>query len=153
MLSACTSNSTRVVTGFEGRLLPSFPIRLMDSTTQFNMADITAGSPFVVIYFSPYCPHCRAETREMINNMNLISHTRFYMISNFPFSSIRQYYDHFKLGRYPNIIVGQDINTYFLNYYKLQGIPYMAIYNRNKQLSSAMMGQMRVSQIEALLRE
>jgi thiol-disulfide isomerase/thioredoxin len=144
-LLGCICCKTKVKTGLEGKNMPSFNLLLMDSTTKLNTNKIPRGEPIVLFYFSPLCPYCRAQTEEMIRNINSLSNIRFVMISNFPFRLIKGYYDHYELVKYPNITVGQDFEVYFNNYFQPKGVPYIAIYDSNKKLQQAILGKVRTN--------
>ena len=139
-LSGCFGRQPTVITGMEGKPLPSFNLLLMDSSTLFNTKNIPSDKPIVFFFFSPTCPYCRAQTEEMIDNIKSLSTIQFYMLSSFPFDDIKKYDEHYQLKKYSNITVGQDYNFYVSNYFKAPGIPYMAIYNKEKKLKQVLMG-------------
>ncbi|MDR3714163.1 MAG: thioredoxin fold domain-containing protein [Puia sp.] len=146
----CRDHKNEIKTGFEGKPLPSFNVLLMDSTTKLNTENIPSGEPVVVFYFNPYCPFCRAQTEEMLGNIKSLKNIRFYLVSNFPFEMIKKYYSDFQLNKYSNITVVQDYDAYFGNYYKAPGVPYIAIYNKEKILKKAFIGQLGSSDIKSL---
>jgi len=139
-LSGCSSMPPSVKTAMEGKPLPSFDLLLMDSATHLNTNTIPSGTPFVLFFFSPYCPYCRAETEQVVADMKSLGNIHFYFLSSFPFDPIKQYYNQYQLKKYPNIILGQDYESYFGNYYKANGVPYMAFYDKEKKLKKAFIG-------------
>ena len=149
-LAGCFNHQPTIKTGFEGKPMPSFNLLLMDSTTLFNTSTIPEGKPIVFFLLNPVCPYCRAETEDMINDMKSLSNIRFYLFSNFSFDMIKQFYDHYQLNKYPNIVVGQDYTAYFGDYYKAPGVPYIAFYRKDKRLNEVLMGKIEINTIKEI---
>jgi thiol-disulfide isomerase/thioredoxin len=139
-IAACSEDKPSVITGLEGKTLPSFNFLLMDSSTRINTKSIITGKPSVIFIFSPYCPYCRAQTEAIIDDIKSFSNMHFYVLSSLPFNLIKDYYDHYQLNKYPNITVGQDYDGFLGNYYKVHAVPYIAVYNRSKKLKQVLMG-------------
>jgi hypothetical protein len=123
-----------VKTGMEGRVLPSFDLLGVDSTTHFNTDEIPKGKPFIIIGFSPTCTHCGAETDDIIKHMDQLKDTHIYFLSPYPLRQIRGFYHYFKLGRYPNITMWRDSQGYFFQYFKTTLVPYTVVYDSKKRL-------------------
>jgi hypothetical protein len=140
LLANCKNNPVVVKTGKEGQALPNVNLLLMDSSTQLNTGNIPTGKPIVIFLFSPYCAYCQAQTKQIINNQEALSKVYFYMVSTFPFNTIKQYYNAFHLENYSNIIVAQDKHGIFEKYLKPSGFPYQAIYSSDKRLRHAYLG-------------
>jgi len=146
-LAGCSNNGTPIVTGYEGKPMPDFVALKMDSSTQLNTASIPTGKPVIMFLFSPYCPYCRAQTEDIIKNARKFENVRLYLVSPFPFSVIKDYEKQFHLSGYPGITVIQDTRGAFGAYYKAQGVPFIAVYNKNKMLKQVLMGKTAVSTI------
>ena len=145
--------SRQAATDFYGSPLPSFNILLMDSATVLNTRNIPSGSPVVIFFFNPNCPYCKWETQNVIANIDSVKNIRFYMLSSYPFQSIKKYYIDFRLNRYKNITVAQDPKVFFGKYYKASSVPYIAIYNSNKTLKKIIPGNISTTQIENIIAE
>lgn len=137
ILFSAFSTASTIKTGMEGRLLPSFDLFLADSTTHFNTGNIPSGKPVIVIGFQPWCTHCQAETRDIIQHIEMFKDIRIYYVTNYPYSQMKIFYDYFKLFQYPNIIMGQDSTNTFLRYFHAPGVPYIAIFDAKKRLKEA----------------
>ncbi|OQP62018.1 hypothetical protein A3860_30510 [Niastella vici] len=141
-------------TGLEGKLMPSFNLLLMDSTSRLNTNSIPGGQPIILLYFSPNCPYCRAQIQEIISDIKSLSNIQFYILSSFPFDQIKTYYNNNQqLKRYSNITVCQDYNFYFGNYFKTNGVPYMAVYEKNKRLKQVIAGNVSTNVIKDIVHE
>jgi thiol-disulfide isomerase/thioredoxin len=152
-ITACSENKRSIVTGLEGKPIPAFNFLLMDSATQFNTTDIASGKPAVLFIFSPHCPYCKAQTEAIIGDIKSLSNINFYLISSFPFNSIKEYYEHYQLKKYPNIMVGQDYDSFLGNYFQASGVPYIAIYNKSKNLQEVLMGNVSSRIIRNIISE
>jgi hypothetical protein len=147
-LSGCYGKRPPIKTGLEGKVLPSFNILLNDSNTFFNTNNIPVGKSVVLYYFSPECPYCRAQMEEIVEHTSSLRDIRFYVFTSWPFSEMKRFYEHYQLERYPNIVVGVDYSKFFVTHFRAQGIPYMAIYGRDKKLKEVFMGNVYADQIK-----
>lgn len=138
---------TTAKTGKEGRLLPSFDLLLADSSTRLNTAAIPTGSPFVVIGFSPFCTHCQAETKDIVQHMASWKDTRIYFVTPYPFQDMKAFYSYFKLKEYPNIIMGRDEKNAFFKYFSTTSIPYTTIYDPKKRLKQVFIGEANTAKL------
>jgi len=150
-LLSCHWNYRRPIkTGLEGTELPSFNILLSDSTTRINTASIPEGKSIVMLFFSPQCPYCRAEMASIMKNIGTMGGIRFYIFTNFPFEQFKTFAEHYQFDKYANIVAGQDYTNFFMQHFKPSGIPYTAIYTKDKKLNQAFMGLIPADQIKSV---
>jgi hypothetical protein len=128
-------------TGKEGKPLPEFSILLTDSTTWLHSRDIPAKKPFVLFVFSPHCPYCKAQTKKIIEDRDLLGDIHFYFISRYPLSSVKSYIKEFQLDKQSNITVGLDSANFVNDYLETPGFPFMAVYGKDKKLNQAFLGK------------
>lgn len=140
-------------TGKEGAALPAFNILLTDSITVLNTSNISAGKPVALFYFSPYCPYCRAQTQEIVEEMDDLKDIQFYFVTSYPLSTLRGFKEQYKLGKFPNITIGVDKDRFIGKYFELTGIPYVAIYSKNKKLNNAFQGKITAAQLKEVAEE
>lgn len=122
------------------RNLPSFNILRVDSPNTFNTNQIPEGKQTVFFYFDPDCEYCKHQTEVIISIINDLKQTSFYFISDWPENNLKDYYTRYKLNRYPNILVGRDLNSSFGNHFKPSGVPCLAIFDKNKKLKNLIIG-------------
>jgi len=135
-------------TGKEGKPLPEFSILLTDSATWVHSRDIPANKPFVLFFFSPYCPYCKAQTKKIIEDKEMFQNINFYFISDFPLSAVKSYIKAFDLDKQPNIMVGLDSANFVNDYLEVPAYPYIAVYGKNKTLNRVFLGQTYSRQIK-----
>jgi thiol-disulfide isomerase/thioredoxin len=140
-------------TGLEGKPLPELSMLLTDSITVLHTRDIPAGKPFVLFYLSPHCPFCRAQTKEIIEDMNKLKDIQFYLITNYPMHDLKGFYKEYQLEKYPNIITGLDTSRAISDYFEISAVPYIAIYGKNKKLNKSFVGKIYSSQIKKAAEE
>ena len=126
---------------------------LPDSLTHLNSSDIPAGKPFIVIGFSPYCPHCRGEIMDITQNIRKFQDTHIYLVTTFSIPELRDFYDKLQLQKYPGITLGMDKKNAFLSYFNIHMIPFTAIYDGKKRLDEAMAGRTDIATLSRCLNE
>ena len=137
-------------TGHEGKALPSFKLILQDSTTYFDTKNIPEGKPVVLFLFGPHCPYSRAQMEEILNNMQTLKNIQFYMFTTWSFSDLKKIANYYQLKKYPNIVTGIDYTNFFSHYFAADGVPYMAIYGKDKRLREAFIGKIDSKQIKSV---
>jgi thioredoxin-related protein len=147
ILSGCFGTEPQK-TGKEGQLLPAFSLLFPDSTTLLNTRNINTGKPMIFFYFSPYCPYCKAQTKEIVDNMNDLKDIQFYFVTNFRPTALRDFNKHYQLEKFQNVFTGIDNTQFLSNYFEIKGVPYLAFYDRNKKLIKTYMGNIKSSQLK-----
>jgi thiol-disulfide isomerase/thioredoxin len=153
MLTGCFSREPEK-TGKEGKPIPELNLLLTDSTTWLNIGQSNIKNPVVLFYFSPNCPYCKAQTKEIIEDIDKLKDIQFYFISSFPIPMLKAYNEEYNLAQYPNIITGKDTANAMGEYFEIVGVPYMAIYGKDKKLKKSFMGgKLYTSQIKKITQE
>lgn len=132
--------------------LPVFNILLVDSVTVLNTYNIEKGKPTALMFFDPDCKHCKATTKQLIEKIDSIKNIQFYLLSaRHDMSMIRNFYEHYHLADYPNILgVGMDTEFFFFSFYKVKFVPDIALYDENKKLIKLFEGSVEVKDLYEL---
>jgi peroxiredoxin len=138
-------------TGFEGKKLPQFTFLLPDGKSKLNTDSIKSGKSFVVFYFNPNCPYCRAEIRDMLKHNKQFQKTEYYFLTNYTTGQVKPMIEEFKLDKYKNITVAIDQNSDFIKYYFIPNVPYLAIYDSQKRLQQVFVGRTGFETINKIL--
>ena len=128
------------LTGKEGKQLPSFEILLADSTTYFNTGNLQKNKKIILFYYSPTCPYCRAQTRDMLRNIELFKDGQLCMLTNGDFKEMKDFITYFQLEKYPSIILGLDTGRSVIRNYHLDGVPFTAVFDKDHRLQGAYLG-------------
>lgn len=132
----------QIKTGMEGKTLPTFAIQLLDSTSFIHSDNLPEGKDLVLFYFKPTCPYCRAQMRDMLNNIERFKDKELCILTNEDLKGANNFARYFKLNRYNNVIVGRDTGSVVLKTYKLKAVPLTAYFDKNKQLKALYAGRM-----------
>lgn len=146
LLLSCNSNRDNKLTqGFSS--LPAFDIMMLDSTTVFNTNQIPAGSPTILLYFSPDCEHCHAQITSLLKNMNSLQNVRLYLFSPASVSAVKDFYNSWHLDRYKNIVVGKEHIMSFYKTFKIPLFPVTVIYDKTGNLVKLYKGPAEINSI------
>jgi thiol-disulfide isomerase/thioredoxin len=115
-------------------IIPPFKIQMMDSTSWFSKANLSNKKPTLIIYFSPDCGHCQLETEELISNIKALEKLQIVMTTSRPFEDVKNFYDYYKLSRFPTIKYGVDPTRFVVNFYKVATTPFSAYYDKKGNL-------------------
>lgn len=138
-------------TGMEGKILPEFSLQMPDSTTWINTKDIRTGQPAVFFLFSAHCPYCKSQLSKIVDDIESLKELPIYMITQESFNEMSQFYKANQLSKYSNIKVGRDTAAFFGQYMNVKGIPFLALYDKNKRLARAFSGPTNPNLIKAIL--
>ncbi|OMP80064.1 thioredoxin fold domain-containing protein [[Flexibacter] sp. ATCC 35208] len=152
LLIACNSHRQDVlVTGLEGQPLPTFRILSHDSTSSYYTTANRRSGATILFYYSPTCPYCRAQMKDMLQTMNRMVGVQVYAITSAPYKAMKQFYEHFELKKFSNVIAGVDTGLSVSKYYKIKSVPYTIVYGKNGKLKHVYSGQIYSSQLIAVV--
>jgi thiol-disulfide isomerase/thioredoxin len=134
---------TNLITGKEGKPLPSFNLLLPDSLTIYSTNQMK-GKPTVFFFFGPDCPYCQQQMEEIKANMIELENIQFVILTGEGFSGMKNFVERNGLKEYPNVIAGLDTANFFTKYYKLNGYPFTAFYNKEGVLQYVYNGEIKM---------
>lgn len=140
------------ITGKEGKKIPNFNVLLPDSTTYYISEKTSNGKAWVFIYFSPYCPFCESEMKEIKQNASKMGDVQFMAITPFSLNEMKAFRKRLDLEKYPNIHMGIDYTFFWGPYFQANRIPFTAIYGKQGTLNAAFVGNVPYQQILAVLK-
>lgn len=141
-LNSCNHNPSPTIS-----TLPPFHILLPDSSTILQAGELPKGTPLILIYFRPDCPHCNRETDTLMHHMGELNNVRIYFVTSASFQDIHQFSLGHGLLQYKNITIGQDMNHSFNIAFHPSSIPYIAIYDAQQKLVKVLHGEAELSSI------
>ena len=114
--------------------IPEFNILQTDSTwltkEQLPKYDYTA-----IIYFAPDCGHCQYTVKELIKSMDSLTNVLFVFVAYKPLAELKEFYNHYELGKFPNIRMGRDPKYFVPAFFRVTATPFVAVYNRTGLLA------------------
>ncbi len=129
---------------------PSFPpvkLLLPDSASFFTKKDLDKKQPVMLMLFNPQCEHCQHETEALTARINDFKDIRIVMATNMPFDSMMAFRQRYSLMNYKNITVGQDINYFLTSFFMIHSLPFLAFYNKKKELISVFEGGLPMDRV------
>ncbi|HEX2683341.1 MAG TPA: hypothetical protein VHL77_05395 [Ferruginibacter sp.] len=131
--------------------LPPFSLVKVPDSTRFTKADLHRKKATLIFIFSPDCEHCQLETRDLLNHIDLYKKVQIVMASPLDYELIKQFYDQYKIGEYPNIIMGRDPSFFFGGFYNVKTYPSIFLYNKKGKFVKAFDGTVPVEKIAEFL--
>jgi thiol-disulfide isomerase/thioredoxin len=135
---------------------PFFPpvkLLLPDSASFYTRDDLPKKKPVMLMLFNPRCEHCRHETEELVKNIDKFKDIQILMITSMPFDSMLTFREKYKLASFDNIVVAQDPNYFLITYYMLHNLPFLAFYDKKKQLISVFEGSLPIASVLEIFKE
>ncbi|OQP44975.1 hypothetical protein A4D02_09330 [Niastella koreensis] len=87
--------------------------------------------------------------KDIIKNINRLGNIHFYVFTTWPFNEMKKFCSTYELYKYKNITTGVDNAYTFEHFFNATGVPYFAIYKKDKTLSHAFLGKISIDQIKA----
>ena len=127
--------------------VPPLKLLLTDSSTVFTKEDVAKKKAVMIMLFSPDCDHCQHKTEEIIRHIDAFAKVQIIMSTTLPFDKMLDFYVKYDLKRFDNILVGKDINYLLPPFYDIRNFPFLAFYNKKKELISVFEGAMPIEKI------
>ena len=99
-------------------------------------------SAVMVMLFSPDCDHCQHETEDLIRNIDKFKKVQIIMASLLALEKTIPFIEKYGLEKYKNIKVGFDKGYFLPAFFNVRNLPFLAFYNRKKELISVFQGSM-----------
>lgn len=131
---------------------PGFPpisLLMPDGVTYFTKKDLPANKSVLLMLFNPSCSHCQEETKQIIQHIDKFSNIHIVMSTPMPLDSMLSFREKYKLANYKNITVTQDNKVMMPTYFMISNLPFLAFYNRKKELIDTHEGSMSIEKVLA----
>ncbi|THU40743.1 redoxin domain-containing protein [Niastella caeni] len=125
--------------------VPPFTILQVDSTT-FSKEKLK-HQPTLIMYFSPDCDHCKHQWADMQKRMNDLKKYQIVMVTYQPFEEMVDFYKKQKIADYPNIKLGRDTRFFLPPFFKIQNLPYQALYDKSGNLITTFEGNVKIDKM------
>lgn len=131
--------------------LPPVQLLLSDSVTMFSKAQIPPQTPVLYILFDPACSHCQQGITELVLNKAQMDHIQVVMITmpRVSFADVNTFIETYKVRELKHVVVGRDITYFMPSFYSIRNFPFLALYDQNGQLITAMEGNADMSKVIA----
>ena len=129
---------------------PFFPpvkLLLPDSASYFSKNDLPKKSAVMLMLFNPQCEHCQHETEAITKNIDKFKDIQIVMTTFMPFDSMMAFREKYKLAQFDNIIIAQDSHYFLPTYFMISNLPFLAFYNKKKELISVFEGSLSIEKV------
>jgi thioredoxin-related protein len=128
-------------------VVPPFSIIKVPDSSRFAKADLKKKKKTLLIIFSPDCDHCQQETKDLIAAIDKFKKIQIVMASWLPYQEIQKFYTEYNIAAYPNITMGWDKSFFLPPFYKLNNLPFMALYDKKGNLISVFEGSVSLDKV------
>lgn len=127
--------------------VPQFTVFKAPDSTAFTREDLKKNKPVIFFIFSPECGHCQHETEMMIRHMDKLKDVQILMVTYLPYNEMMDFYNNYKLNRFPNITVARDAAFFFPVYFKVKNFPSFYIYDKKRNFKEFLEGDVAIDKI------
>ena len=120
--------------------VPPFKLLKLDSATYLTKDDLRKNRKTMVMFFSPDCEHCKHQMEAILADIKDFKDIQIVMATYQPFSEMKEFNERYKIYEHPNIKLGRDEKFFLPPYYRIQNLPYLALYDRNGNLITTFEG-------------
>ncbi|QJB33595.1 redoxin domain-containing protein [Chitinophaga oryzae] len=127
-------------------IIPAFPLTLPDGHT-ITKNDLRKNEKTMIFVFSVDCDHCKQLTEDMLKNMEKFKKTQILMITPFKVEQMKEYYDHYNIKKYPNIIMASEPTRQIMYFYDLHYFPGLYLYDKKQQFIKGFEGTVKLDSL------
>ena len=135
------------------RQFPPFKLLKADSSTWWGKEDLSKKKDILLVIFSPSCDHCRQKTESLVQQIDLFRSVQIVMATTAPLDEMRRFIRQYGLDQFPGITVARDVQYMLPSFFQLSNLPYLAFYNRKKELIRTHEGSMTVEKMAGEFRK
>ncbi len=127
--------------------IPPFRLLEVDSMHVITKDNIKKNHRVLIIFFSPECEHCKHQMRDILADFNKFKDIEIVMATFQPFDEMKTFYNYFRIADHSNIMMGRDEKYLLPPYYRMQSLPFLALYDKKGQLITHFEGNQKVETI------
>jgi thioredoxin-related protein len=127
--------------------IPPFNLLETDSVSYLTKDVIKKNHRVLLIFFSPECEHCKHQMRDLLEDFNKFKDIEIVMATFQPFNEMKTFYTYFRIGDHTNIYMGRDLHYMLPPYFRMQSLPFLALYDKKGQFITHFEGNQKVDTI------
>ncbi|HEY8734184.1 MAG TPA: thioredoxin-like domain-containing protein [Puia sp.] len=127
--------------------IPPFRLLEVDSVHFVTKDDVKKNHKVLFMFFSPECEHCKHQMRDILADFNKFKDIEIVMATFQPFDEMKSFYNYFRIADHSNIIMGRDEKYLLPPYYRMQSLPFLALYDKKGQFITRFEGNQKVDTI------
>lgn len=131
--------------------LPAFSFTTLDGGT-VTKADLKPGLPTVVMFFDPYCDHCKKQAADLVKGQDQLPKAQYLFVSTEELGPIADFKKaHFGGFRHP-ITFAKDAQYRFDGWFGYSVVPTLVIFNAQGKTVKKVDHELSVAELKALLK-
>jgi thioredoxin-related protein len=127
--------------------IPPFKLLKVDSLHFITKDDLKKNHKVLFIFFSPECDHCKHQMRDILADFSQFKDIEIVMATFQPFDEMKSFYNYFRIEDHPNILMGRDEKYMLPPFFRMQSLPFLALYDKKGQLITHFEGNQKVDTI------
>jgi thioredoxin-related protein len=127
--------------------IPPFHLLEVDSVHTLTKDDIKKNRRVLLIFFSPECEHCKHQMRDILADFSKFKDIEIVMATFQPFEQMQTFYNYFRIADHSNILMGRDEKYMLPPYYRMQSLPFLALYDKKGNYITHFEGNQKVDTI------
>jgi cytochrome oxidase Cu insertion factor (SCO1/SenC/PrrC family) len=132
------------------KTIPDFDFTALNNK-EFKKVNLKPNMPTVFFYFNSECDFCQHETQSIRVAIDKFNDIQLIFVSTEPIEEIKMFSEQYNLNNKRNIVFLHDSTDSFSNQFNATSIPYILIYNKDKELIKKYNGQINASGILRVL--
>ena len=132
--------------------IPPFTVLQVDSSN-LTKDQLKQHQPTIIFYFSPDCDHCKHQWAEMEKQMKELKKYQIVMVTYQPFEEMVDFYKAHNIAGYTNIKMGQDFKFFLPPFYRMQSLPFLALYDKSGRLITTFEGNVKADKLLAAFKK
>jgi thioredoxin-related protein len=127
--------------------IPPFRLLEVDSVHVITKDDIKKNRKVLLMFFSPECEHCKHQIQDILADFSKFKDIEIVMATFQPFEQMQNFYTYYRIADHGNILMGRDEKYMLPPYYRMQSLPFLALYDKKGQFITRFEGNQKVDTI------
>ena len=127
--------------------IPPFQLLEVDSVHMLTKEHIKKNKQVLLMFFSPECEHCKHQMRDILADFSKFKDIEIVMATFQPFEQMQTFYNYYRIADHPNILMGRDEKYMLPPFYRMQSLPYLALYDKKGNYITHFEGNQKVETI------
>ena len=127
--------------------IPPFRLLKVDSVHFFTKDDIKKNRKVLFMFFSPECEHCKHQIQDILADFSKFKDIEIVMATFQPFEEMQTFFNYYRIADHANILMGRDEKYMLPPFYRMQSLPFLALYDKNGQFITKFEGNQHVDTI------
>jgi thioredoxin-related protein len=127
--------------------IPLFRLLEVDSVHYVTNSDLKKNHKVLIMFFSPECDHCKHQMRDILADINKFKDIEIVMATFQPFEEMKTFYNYYRIHDHSNILMGRDEKYMFPPFYRMQTLPFLALYDKKGQFIKRFEGNQKADSI------